>query len=613
MCRIVGEIKSISSKATNSTLFKQIVKLSKSGGPDNTDYYADSICQFGFNRLAILDTSERGNQPITSPSGRYILMLNGEVYNFQELAEAQHLQGLRSGSDAEVVAHLLEQFTFDDVINSLNGMFAIAVWDTVARNLFLARDFAGIKPIFYGLNSAGLVFSSQFDQILHHPWFKQWQWSHTGLREYLQFGFMPAPNTVATDVYQLTPGTYLKYSSNDGSIHITSYLRYFEADAAKRPETDPNTLNALHSALKESVERQLVSDVPLGIFLSGGIDSSLVAALASKIRPDVETLTVGFEQKAFDESEKAAEYAKFLRVKNQRIILSDAELLSIFDDHNRALTEPIADYSTLPTYLISKIAASRFKVMLSGDGGDELFWGYPRFRTFARSAPLFSIPGSLIRKAASKGLKGAGFDITGFLHEENIGNANLAFHSYLPKQLLDDIWPRSTLSKELLQEFACEHTSREHTLLHLRRNEFYQHLQKILVKVDRMSMANGLEVRVPMLDKLVLEQAETIRPDMLKTHETLKWLLKKILEEYIPKGSIAKQKQGFTPPLKVWARTVLKSDISDTLASGMAINLPFESKGKLLAYGKGYLSGVHDNLEGLWTIYALIKWRSQLE
>jgi asparagine synthase (glutamine-hydrolysing) len=612
MCRIYGNIAN-KAPSPDQTTFERLTLLSKRGGPDHTGYYFDASCQFGFNRLAILDTSERGQQPITSPSGRYILMLNGEVYNFRELAEVHQLKGLRSGSDAEVVAHLLEQLAFESVIKILNGMFAIAVWDTLSQNLFLARDFAGIKPLFYGSNSQGFVFGSHFDQVLRHPWFKGWQWSHTGLREYLQFGFMPAPLTLAADVSQLPPGAWLKYNVKEGLIDLNVYQTYFQTSVTKYHETEPEALNSVHIALKESVERQLVADVPLGVFLSGGIDSCLVAAIASRVRPDVESLTVGFDQKAYDESEKAAEYARLLGIKNQRIVLSDSELLAIFDEHNQALTEPVADYSTFPTYLISRVAASRFKVMLSGDGGDELFWGYPRFRTFARSAPLFNLPGSMLRKVARRTLKAVGYDVTGYLHEQNVGGANLAFHSYLPPQFLDQIWPGSTVSEGLMQEYACNETTRVNILMYLRRNEFYQHLQKILVKVDRMSMANGLEVRVPMLDKAVLECAEAIRPNMLKSHTELKWLLKKVLREYLPEDHIAQKKQGFTPPLKIWSRTNLKSHIADTLASDVSSSLPFEQKGSLLAYGQEYLSGVHDNLEGLWTIYVLLRWKINLD
>lgn len=588
--------------------------MSKKGGPDSTGFFYDVNCQFGFNRLAILDTSDRGSQPVVSPSGRYVMMLNGEIYNYRELIHEYGLINLRSGADSEVVAQLLDRMSFHELPSKLNGMFAISVWDKEERELFLVRDFAGIKPLFYGLNTSGLVFSSQFNQILCHPWFQEWTWSSTGLREYLQFGFMSAPYTVAEDVFQLPPGVWLRYKPGSPEGAVTQrYQNFFDSPESCISETDTSTIWGVKKTITNAVTRQLVSDVPLGIFLSGGIDSSLIAALAAGIRPDIETITVGFDHSEFDESAKAAEYARRLGLKNERIVLSADELIRIFDEHQRAQTEPLADYSTLPTYLISRVASSRFKVMLSGDGGDELFWGYPRFRTFAKSALYFNIPSSFLRRSAKKILKTSGFDVTGFLNETNIGTANLCFHSYLPPGLLDKIWPESAISVESGSSYHFNETDTESILLYLRKNEFYQHLQKILVKVDRMSMANGLEVRVPLLDKEVISYASTIRPELLKKHSQMKYLLRNILNQYIPEEVISQAKRGFTPPLKIWSKTVLRDNIGDTLGLLPDLGLPIAGIEFLKQYGMDYLNDKHDNLEGLWTLYSLINWKNSLE
>jgi asparagine synthase (glutamine-hydrolysing) len=612
MCRLFGNI-SNRNILPEKFQFEELTILSKKGGPDSTCFFYDTNCQFGFNRLAILDTSDRGSQPVVSPSGRYIMMLNGEIYNYRELSHEYGLTNLRSGADSEVVAQLLDRICFQDLLSKLNGMFAISVWDKEERELYLTRDFAGIKPLFYGVNASGMVFSSQFNQILCHPWFQDWTWSSTGLREYLQFGFMAAPNTVAGDIFQLSPGTWLRYKpgSPEGVV-IQCYQRFFDSSEICINETDTSTISGVKNSINDAVTRQLVSDVPLGIFLSGGIDSSLVAAFAAKVRPDVETITIGFDHSDFDESAKAAEYARILGLKNERIILSTDELIRIFDEHQRAQTEPLADYSTLPTYLVSKVASSRFKVMLSGDGGDELFWGYPRFRTFAKSAPYFNIPSSFLRRSAKKILKTSGFDVTGFLNETNIGAANLCFHSYLPPGLLDKIWPHSTISEGTGLLYHFSETDTESVLLYLRRNEFYQHLQKILVKVDRMSMANGLEVRVPLLDKEVIRFASRIRPELLKNHTQMKYILRKILGQYIPKDVIMQTKRGFTPPLKVWSKTVLRDNIKDTLGLLPLLGLPIPGAELLKKYGMDYLNDKHDNLEGIWTLYSLASWKKNL-
>ena len=612
MCRIYGNVSVEKSGPIDMDTFRALLQLSKSGGPDSTEIFADALTQFGFNRLAVIDTSQNGNQPIVSPSGRFILMLNGEIYNFKELESEFGLKGLRSGSDAEVVAQLLDRLAFGEVIGKLNGMFAISVWDKSARQLYLARDFAGIKPLFYGLSENGMVFGSQFNQILLHPWMKCWKWSETGLSEYLQFGFMSPPLTLAKHVFQLEPGTWLQYSILTNEFKIYTYIRFFQDDKSSLIELAKTTVNEGHSALTHAVKRQLVADVPIGIFLSSGVDSSLLAAIASKFRPDIETMTIGFEQPEYDESEKASEYARILGLKNHCVTISDAEFLNFFHNHNNALSEPLADYSTLPTYLISKIAAERYKVMISGDGGDELFWGYPRFRTFARSSPYFKIPSTTVRKVVKKILKTAKCDVTGFLHEPSIGSANLGFHSALPESLIKKIWPESGISEHIKNQYIFNSYKIEHVLQHLRQNEFYQHLQKILVKVDRMSMANGLEVRVPFLDQEVISYAERIKPGLLRNHHEVKAILKNLLQLYIPKEKIEQRKRGFTPPLKKWSRTILSSHIKDVLAETYQINFPFSNKQALIQYGEDYLSSKHDNLDGLWTIYSLVTWENRL-
>jgi asparagine synthase (glutamine-hydrolysing) len=276
------------------------------------------------------------------------------------------------------------------------------------------------------------------------------------------------------------------------------------------------------------------------------------------------------------------------------------------------MPEPLADYSSLPTYLVSKVAAKDFKVMLSGDGGDELFWGYPRFRTFANSSNYFWIPGQHIRRGVRKVLKASGQDITGFLHEENLGSANLHFHSYLNESLLLDMMPTSKLSESMLNGYACDDYSKKNALLYLRKNEFYFHLQKILAKVDRTSMSNSLEVRVPLLSKLMLETAQQVLPELSQSHIELKQILKKVLTDFIPKDKIEKKKKGFTPPLRVWSRGVLKDEINDTIRRDIDFMGNTRIQKDLIAYTDQYMAGAHDNLEGVWTFYTLCKWYKKL-
>ncbi len=600
MCRLFGNVGNFN---IEQSLFKKLTLISKKGGPDSTEYFQDNEVQFGFNRLAILDTTSNGNQPFTSENQRYTLMLNGEVYNYLELKNRYNLHYVKSGSDAEVVLHLIEKISFPEALEKLNGMFAICCWDSWEKKLYLARDFAGIKPLFYSSTSQGMVFGSQFNQILEHPWCKNWEMSDVGLSEYLQFGYMLPPHTIANHVFQLNVGEYLVYSLDSKSFTTHLYKEFFQKTGDISDEKPSN----LGSVIEEAVKSQMVSDVPLGVFLSGGIDSTLVAAKALKYNPNISAVTIGFEDAKYDESPKAIEYAKHLGITNHQVVKFDnQQLLGIYEDHFEDMTEPIADYSSLPTYLVSRIARKTNTVMLSGDGGDELFWGYPRFLTFTNSVPYFQIPGKFPRKLTKKILKSLGKDITGFLGESNLGEANMAFQSYLDPEIIHELTSNYHISKHTLNGYCFDSTSKREALNYLRRNEFYFHLQKILVKVDRMSMANSLEVRVPLLDKLVIEASESFCSSLGSKHRILKKLLKEELFSYLPKYLLEKQKRGFTPPLLEWSKNQLKDEILDVIYSdSQKLQLNKKAKEKIL---KNYFEDGKVSIESLWTIFTLMKW-----
>ena len=599
MCRLFG---SVGTTTIEHQDFEELTLMSKKGGPDSTAYYSNDNIQFGFNRLAILDTTSHGNQPFVSESGRYVLMLNGEIYNYKDIHKQFGLGELKSGSDAEVVLKLIEKISFEKAIHQLNGMFAISCWDSQERKLFLARDFAGIKPLFYSNTSNGIVFGSQFNQILKHPWCKKWSWSNIGLSEYLQFGYMTPPYTIAENVYQLGVGEYLVYTFESKTIEKKVYQHFYEKRGSTS-ELESKSVESIGEAITNSVKRQLVADVPLGVFLSGGIDSTLVAAKARELNPELTAVTIGFDDKKFDESEKAIEYAKHLKIKHHHVErFGSQSLLDIIDDHFDDMPEPIADYSSIPTYLVSKIARKTNTVMLSGDGGDELFWGYPRFLTFAKSAPYFRIPGELPRKVTKKVLKSMGADITSFLGEANLGAANMAFQSYIEPERIRKYTGDYQISKETLIGYAFDGTNSSKSLDYLRRNEFYFHLQKILVKVDRMSMANSLEVRVPLLDKEVIEASENLYSELGSSHGLLKLVLKQDLYKHIPKSLVENKKKGFTPPLINWVEKELRSDIESALQSSVML------KHELLI---SYYQNKAVSLEHLWTVYVLLRWYKQ--
>ena len=586
--------------------------MSRSGGPDQTGYYHDDLADFGFNRLAIMDVSINGKQPVSSPSGRYIIMFNGEIYNFKELIKEYSLNGIRSGSDVEVLAHLVERIDFVHMLSLLNGMFSLSVWDKHEKLLYLARDFAGIKPLFYSITKSGFIFSSQYNQIVKYPWLGNWNWSVTGLSEYFQLGYMSAPDTVIEEIKILEPGFYGIYNANTATFTRKEYKLLFEGrQPFESRESAPETVEHVHALLLDIVKSQLVADVPVGIFLSGGIDSALIAALSSRFRPDIKTITVGFEDQALDESDLARKYANFLNIENHTVSLSQNDVLNTINEHNRSITEPFADYSSIPMYLASKVASADFKVMLSGDGGDELFWGYPRYRQLINSRYILKVKSYTGRSLLTKWAKKSGIEVTSKVSAMSLGEANLLHHSMFHADVYSQLFEDNIEGSDKLRKgFHFTGTDKVQILDYLRKNDFYYFMQKVLTKVDRASMSNGLEVRVPFLDGRLLNFVEKIKPDFSIRHDTLKFVTKKILSQYLPDGLISHTKKGFVPPLANWSKSILYDEINEMLMNMDACSdIPVNGEVIRAEWSK-FVSGNKANIDGIWAYFMLLKWHN---
>ncbi len=614
MCRLFGNIGidklsgSISEKE-----FQFLTLLSKSGGPDHTGYFMDDRVWFGFNRLSILDISDNGNQPILSPSKRYIMMLNGEVYNFKELIDTYNLNELRSNSDSEVVCQLIEKIGYNNTIPLLDGMFAIACWDCKDLKLSITRDFAGIKPLFYTLNQKGFVFSSQFDQIVKHPWLENWEWNELGLGEYFSMGYMVSPHTIVKGVYSVEPGEIVEFNLKTSGIAKVSYKSFFkEIDKSHLKETSKYTVNLVHETLKQSVKSQMVSDVPLGVYLSGGIDSSLIAAISKEINPDLSSITIGFEEKDLDESEVALQYSKHLKIENKQFKLGRNEAKNILQEHNNKLTEPIADISSIPTFFANKVASSYFKVMLSGDGGDELFWGYPRYQKIVNSRNLFRIPSLMGRKVYSKLLDRKKELYSNKLSAVTLGEANLKHSQTSSYSEIKQVLGLNTEFQSMNTAFELKHLKKAIILQGLRQNDFYYFMQKVLTKVDRNSMSHGLEVRVPFLDLEMIRLAEQINPELTISHQIPKFITKEILKRYIPSNKIDQSKRGFTPPLVSWILIDFREEIEESLRAIDDLKIPIDAR-KIYEEWAKLLNQQGANVNLIWAVYMLIIWKKNLE
>jgi len=392
MCGFLGEF-SFTNTTTASEEFKNLLALSKHRGPDSSLTVQRENFQLGFNRLAILDLSENGNQPKTSPSGNYAMVFNGEVYNYKALQEKYKLQNLQSSSDTEVILHLLDKIGIEKTITQLNGMFAIAIIDLQKNTLTLTRDFAGIKPLFYGKNNKGIAFASQFDQVFKHPWFsKNLKLRKEIVKEYFGFGYMQAPNTVYHDIFQVNPGELLVFS--EYGMRTKKELTVFSKEVKNALE-EKEASKKYTPLLRKIVKNQLVSDVPIASFLSGGIDSPLITAMAKETKPTIEAFTFGIDNPKYDESQKATQYANYLKVNQTLKTVIETELLQKIEDHFKYYQEPFGDYSSIPTFVITQKAKEKHTVMLSGDGGDELFFGYPRMLDVLTKKHWFKIPFTL--------------------------------------------------------------------------------------------------------------------------------------------------------------------------------------------------------------------------
>ncbi|WP_298894546.1 asparagine synthase (glutamine-hydrolyzing) [uncultured Psychroserpens sp.] len=604
MCGFLAEFTFGTTSVSEAAHFQNLLSLSKHRGPDATQTEKGSNYQLGFNRLSILDLSPNGNQPKQSPSKRYHVVFNGELYNYKDLEIRYELSNLRSTSDSEVLVHLLDKIGVEQTITELNGMFAITVKDLQTGNIYLIRDFAGIKPLFYGVSSKGIVAASQFDQVFKHMWFKD----HLQLRselvkEYFGFGYMQSPNTIYDTIFQVNPGTFIQINS-DQSIEEKQYSVFNDVKPTSR-QSD-TIVNDLKTKINKAVKRQLMSDVPLATFLSGGIDSPLITAIAKQEHPNIEAFTVSVEDKQLDESDDAMAYAEHINVNHKVEHVKTEELVNLIDEHFSKFPEPFGDYSSIPTYLISKKARETNTVMLSGDGGDELFFGYPRMLDVMHKAHWFKIPFALRRPLIRLTNRLKITNSWAPYHFKTIDEWVKEKHTYIFKDKLNGFFKDQKLSKEMHKLYTVSNHS--NTLSWLRYNEFYAHMQRVLIKVDRMSMANSLEVRVPFLDKEVIDTALHYLPENFENEEDLKRPLKLVMETHYPKSLINKQKKGFSVPINSWLRHELKKDVEKVILETPFYGAEIINLQAVKKYIEDFYNNKHESAWGVWHIYAWQKW-----
>ncbi|MGK0189452.1 MAG: asparagine synthase (glutamine-hydrolyzing) [Verrucomicrobiales bacterium] len=608
MCGFFGEFSPTGNLLAEPD-FRQLLNLSKHRGPDAQAVHRDQICAMGFNRLAILNLSPESMQPMCSPSGRFVLTFNGEIYNFRELAKAHGLQDipLCQVSDTAVVAHLLDRVSPFELAKSLDGMFAIAIVDRETQTLSLVRDFAGIKPLFYGTSSDRIVFASQFDQVFKHPSSSGRTTNPRVLRDYLQLGYMPAPETLFQEVRQLEPGAIVTIDADLREKRSLYYRLPDVQSGALIQESSEDALATVSKSLIDACRQSLVSDVELGAFVSGGIDSPLIAAIAKQEMPGLRAYTIGVDDPELNEAEIAREYCKALEIQQTVLALSEKEIVSQKEAHFRAFSDPIGDYSSLPTYAITREAKRHATVMLSGDGGDELFWGYPRFYKFVDQRRLLALP-SQLRQLVCCGLRTVGRKTSHGI-ADGLGNWVLDTQTQMLQSDLDAILPgQRENSSGLRSLYHYQGGYSSEAVAHwLRYNEFYGHLQRVLAKVDRASMGNSLEVRVPFLCKKVIEAAWKLQFDA--SNREPKQLLKRALKPRLHPAIINQRKMGFSAPIDSWLNSTFKDEVRE-FAHHPVFADDLIDKRATINLTERFYRGEHDHGWAVWLVYSLQKWAS---
>ncbi len=595
-------------------------------GPDGKGVVVGAKVALGHRRLSIIDI-EAGAQPMTSPDGRYHITYNGEVYNYIELRKELESRGFRfsTHSDTEVV---LQQYMADgvDCLEKLNGMFSFAIWDNAEEKLFLARDRMGIKPLHYGFVNGELVFASEIKALLQYPGLSRDIDPHS-LSKFLAFAYIPAPHTMFRDIRKLEPGCFLLFSKEGLKKQV-----YWDIPLQDHPISGMTTEECeegIRSLLRDSVKKRLRSDVPVGVFLSGGVDSSAITALAAEATSGtLHTFSVGFEEASYDESPYAKQVAAQFSTEHHHEVLSEKTAVEMIPTVMGILDEPFGDPSILPTYLLSKFTSQHVKVALGGDGGDELFAGYPAFAAHKITERLSILPtrmrdrimGVARRIPVSHSYASAGYLLQQFFKGVGI-SPEVRFFLWLGafgndrrKQIMGPAM-QEQLTRENPYEDIINYVGQSRLvsdferLLYLCAKLYLQ--DDILVKVDRASMANSLEVRTPFLDHDLVSFVSRL-PSTHKLHGLKsKYILKRAMRPILPRNIINRRKAGFSIPVAKWMKCDLRDMMEDLCSSASLARDGLLDPTQVRRLLDEHYENRRDNRKEIWPLFAFLMWREQ--
>jgi len=584
MCGLTGFVGGARPAAELRGIVRRMSDAIVHRGPDDSGDFIDAAngVALGFRRLAIVDLSSAGHQPMTSASGRYVIVFNGEVYNFEAIRRELRSAGLapdfRGHSDTEVMLAAIEAWGLERAVKRFIGMFAFALWDTRERTLHLVRDRMGVKPMYYGFSRGTFFFGSELKSLRRHPDFEA-EVDRSAVAAFLRFLYVPTPLSIYRGICKQTPGTIVTIKPGSPEVRTTTYWSAEEAAERGVRERFRGTIDEaaeeLDALLRDAVAMRMVADVPLGVFLSGGIDSSLVTALmqAQATQP-VKTFTIGFTEGEYNEAEYAAAIARQLGTAHTELYVSPREAMDVIPKLPRIYDEPFADSSQIPTYLVSLMARQYVTVSLSGEGGDEVFGGYRRYFEGQRVLRTFGRVPAPLRRAIGRGISAIPprrWDRLLAWRQPQGGTQMTKLARVLRARTLDDFyWDVVSHWDESIVPGAAGFTPPSVKLPNpVERMMLLDQLtylpDDILAKVDRASMAASLEAREPLLDHRVIELAWSLPPEMKVRGGTGKKILRDVLDRYIPRELIDRPKMGFKVPIDSWLAGPLREWAAELL------------------------------------------------